>query len=196
MPMFEFVAVVVTLTAVYLTTREVIWCWPLGLISVTMYAAVFYEAKLYADMGLQGLYFILSVYGWWSWARGSSEERRLEVSRAPWSARVTLSVIGAGAAGLLGVTLSHLTDASLPFMDSALTSFSIVAQFMAARKWIENWMLWIIVDLFYVGMFLYKQLFLTAGLYAAFLVLAALGLASWRRSLVAAETGASGDAPR
>jgi len=186
MPTFELVAVMVTLTAVYLTAREVIWCWPLGLVSVTMYAVVFYEAKLYADMGLQALYFALCLYGWRSWARGGHDQRHLEVSTATWLTRFSLLGAGTAAALLLGFTLSRYTDASLPFMDSALTSFSIVAQFMAARKWIENWLLWIAVDVFYVGMFVYKDLFLTAALYAAFLVLAAVGLASWRRSLAGA----------
>ncbi len=91
--------------------------------------------------------------------------------------------IGALGGVFLGQTLSRFTDASLPFMDSALTSFSIVAQWMQTRKLLETWLLWLAVDLFYVGMFLYKGLYLTSGLYAVFLYLAVLGFLQWRRSL-------------
>lgn len=179
----ELVAVVVTLAAVYLTTRQIIWCWPLGMVSVTLYALVFYNAKLYADMGLQALYFGLAIYGWWAWLHGSKKHGALEVSLASNRARIVLVAIGAVAGVLLGYTLSRLTDASLPFMDSMLTSFSIVAQWMQTRKLLEAWLVWLAVDVFYVGMFLYKGLNPTAGLYAVFLCLAVLGFVEWRRSM-------------
>jgi nicotinamide mononucleotide transporter len=179
----ELVAVVVTLAAVYLTTRQIIWCWPLGMVSVTLYALVFYNAKLYADMGLQALYFGLAVYGWWAWLHGSEDHGKLEVSMTSNRAKIMLATIGALAGILLGSALSRLTDASLPFMDSILTSFSIVAQWMQTRKLLESWLVWLAVDVFYVGMFLYKGLYPTAGLYAVFLFLAVLGFVEWRRSM-------------
>lgn len=179
----ELVAVVVTLAAVYLTTRQIIWCWPLGMVSVTLYALVFYNAKLYADMGLQALYFGLAIYGWWAWLRGSEDHGKLEVSMTSNRAKIMLATIGALAGILLGSALSRLTDASLPFMDSILTSFSIVAQWMQTRKLLESWLVWLAVDVFYVGMFLYKGLYPTAGLYAVFLFLAVLGFVEWRRSM-------------
>ena len=179
----ELLAVVVTLVAVYLTTRQVIWCWPLGMVSVTLYALVFYNAKLYADMGLQALYFGLAIYGWWAWLHGGEEHGGLEVSLTSNRARIMLVAIGALAGIVLGQTLSRLTDASLPFMDSILTSFSIVAQWMQTRKLLEAWLVWLAVDVFYVGMFLYKGLYPTAGLYAVFLGLAVLGFIEWRRSM-------------
>lgn len=188
MSAFEIIAVVVTLAAVYLTTRQVIWCWPLSLLSVSLYAVVFFEAKLYADMGLQGVYFVLSLYGWWAWLRGGRDHTTLEVSTATGSTRLAALAIGTAFGLALGTLLDQFTDASLPFMDSTLTSFSLVAQFMATRKLLENWIVWVAVDIFYVGMFIYKDLYLTAGLYAAFLVLAASGFAQWKRSM--AERGA------
>ena len=178
----ELLAVVVTLGAVYLTTRQKIWCWPLGMISVVLYASVFYQARLYADMGLQALYFALAIYGWWAWLRGGEDHDELRVSLLSNRSRVVLVSIGALGGILLGQTLSRFTDASLPFMDSALTSFSIVAQWMQTRKLLETWLVWLAVDLFYVGMFLYKGLYLTSGLYAIFLYLAVLGFVQWRRS--------------
>ena len=180
----EFVAVVLTLLAVFLTARQVIWCWPLAMVSVTLYAVVFFRAKLYADMGLQALYFGLAIYGWWAWLHGGEEHGELQVTLASTRTRVLLAFLGAAAGILLGQTLSRHTDASLPFMDSVLTSFSIVGQWMQTRKLLEAWLVWLGVDIFYVGMFLFKGLYLTAGLYAVFLVLAIMGFLSWRRSMV------------
>lgn len=172
-----------TLVAVYLTARQIIWCWPLGLVSVTLYAVVFYQAKLYADMGLQALYFGLAVYGWWAWLHGGEDHGELRVTRTPRAMGLTLAAIGLVAGVALGQTLNRLTDASLPFMDSLLTSFSIVAQWMQTRKKLEAWLIWLAVDVFYVGMFLYKGLYPTAGLYAVFLYLALLGYMEWKRSM-------------
>ena len=179
----ELVAVVLTLLAVYLTARQILWCWPLAMVSVTLYAVVFYQAKLYADMGLQALYFGLAIYGWWAWRHGGEDHGELQVTLASTKMKLLLAGTGAVAGILLGQTLSRFTDASLPFMDSALTSFSIVGQWMQTRKLLEAWLVWLGVDVFYVGMFLYKGLFLTAGLYAVFLILAIMGFLSWRRSM-------------
>lgn len=180
---FEWVAVVVTLAAVWLTTRQIIWCWPLGLVSVTLYAVVFYQARLYADMGLQGIYFVLSIYGWWAWLHGGEARSELKVTLASWRLRGVLLAIGAVSSAGLGWLLSRWTDASLPFMDSALTSFSLVAQWMMTRKLLDSWLAWIAIDVFYVGMFVYKELYPTAGLYAVFLLLAAMGYAEWKRTM-------------
>lgn len=179
----ELIAVLLTLVAVYLTTRQVLWCWPLGMVSVTLYAAVFYDARLYADMGLQGLYFALAAYGWWAWLHGGEHQGELHVSLTPGRMRVALLVAAAIGGVLLGQVLNRFTDASLPFMDSMLTSVSIAAQWMQTRKLLESWLVWLAVDVLYVGMFLYKQLFLTAGLYAVFLGLAVMGFMEWRRSM-------------
>ena len=179
----ETIAVVVTLVAVYLTTRQIVWCWPLGMVSVSLYAIVFFQAKLYADMGLQGLYFVLAAYGWWAWLRGGVDRGELPVSRTSVRAGILLLIGGAVGGVLLGQALSRFTDASLPFLDSLLTSFSVAAQWMQTRKLLEAWLVWLAVDVLYVGMFVYKDLYPTAALYAVFLGLAAFGYASWRRSL-------------
>lgn len=180
----EFVAVGLTLLAVYLTTRQVIWCWPLGMVSVALYAGVFYRAQLYAEVGLQGLYFGLSAYGWWAWRFAGDERGELAVTVGPARLHIRLLVIGALAGAALGGALSRFTNASLPFMDAMLAAFSMVAQWLQTRKVLQAWLLWIALDVFYVGMFLYKGLYPTAGLYAAFLYLATLGYIEWRRSMV------------
>jgi nicotinamide mononucleotide transporter len=153
------------------------------MISVVLYAVVFFQAKLYADMGLQALYFALAVYGWWAWLHGGEDHGELRVSLASRRMRWSLAASGLIAGVVLGQTLDRFTDASLPFMDSLLTSFSIIAQWMQTRKKLEAWLVWLAVDVFYVGMFLYKGLYPTAGLYAVFLYLALLGFMEWKRSM-------------
>lgn len=179
----EVAAVAFGVAAVWLTTRENVWCWPLGLVNVALSALVFYEARLYADTGLQAVYFALCLYGWYGWVRGGPGGEALAVSRTPRRWLATFAVAGATTAVLLGLGLRRYTDASLPFWDSATTAFSLVAQAMQTRKWIENWPVWIVVDVVYVGMYASKALFLMAGLYLVFLVLAVIGLRQWRRSL-------------
>ncbi len=142
----ELVAVVLTLLAVYLTVRQIIWCWPLAMVSVTLYAAVFYDARLYADMGLQSLYLGLAAYGWWAWSHGGEDHGELEVSLTSRRTRVVLVLVATLGGILLGQTLTHFSNASLPFMDSMLTSFSIAAQWMQTQKLLESWLAWLAVD--------------------------------------------------
>jgi nicotinamide mononucleotide transporter len=169
--------------SVWLTARQHISCWPIGLVNVTLSGIVFVEAKLYADAGLQAVYFVLCAYGWWAWLHGGEGHGPLVVERAP---RRMLALGGlAGVAGLfaLGAFFSTATDAALPWLDSTLTAFSLVAQWLMTRKWIENWAVWICVDVAYVGMYELKLLHGMALLYALFLVLCVIGRRSWAASL-------------
>ena len=172
--------------AVWLTTRESVWCWPTGLLNVTLSALVFLHSRLYGSAVLQLVYVALCLYGWHEWLHGGRDEGRLGVSRtpAPWLAGLA---IGGGAFALgLGLFLRYLTNAALPFWDASMTAFSLVAQWMTTRKWVENWLVWIPVDAVYVGMYLSQRLHAYAGLYAVFLVLAVLGYREWSRSLALA----------
>jgi nicotinamide mononucleotide transporter len=179
----ETLAAITGAIAVWLSTRENILSWPIALVNVALYAFVFFQTKLYADMGLQGVYFALSLYGWYEWLHGGANRAPLHVSRTPRTFLIGLPLFGAAGAFVLGSLLRRYTDASLPFLDSALTSYSLVAQYMMTRKWLENWALWIVLDAIYVGMFVYKSLPTTAILYAVFFVLAIMGHMRWRRSL-------------
>jgi nicotinamide mononucleotide transporter len=183
---YEAAGVAFGVVAVWLTVRENVWCWPLGIVNVVLSAVVFAQAKLYADMGLQVVYVALCLYGWWAWLHGGAGEGPLVVSRTPGAAGAALAAGGAAFAGALGHFLRSQTDASLPFLDASTASFSLVAQWMQTRKWIESWVVWIVVDAVYVGMYVVKGLFLMAGLYGVFLALAVAGLVAWRRSLAGA----------
>ena len=184
---WEILAVIFGIASVYLSTREHIWSWPTGIVNVSLYFVVFLEAKLYADMGLQVVYLILSVYGWYEWLYGGENRTELHVSRVTRSLGVRLAVMGIVGAALLGTALARFTDAALPYLDSATTTTSLVAQWMMTRKILENWAVWVVVDVVYIGMFIFKHLYLTAGLYAVFLVLAASGYIQWKRSLAERE---------
>ncbi len=180
---FELFAAVVGAISVYLSVRQNIWSWPTGIVNVLAYTVVFFQEKLYADMGLQVIYAVLSVYGWYEWLHGGENKTELHVTKTNGRLAGMLTAIGlVGFAGL-GVILSKTTDAALPFMDSFLSSTSLVAQWMMTRKKLENWLVWIFVDVLYVGMFIYKHLYVTAGLYVVFLFLAARGYIDWRRSM-------------
>ena len=186
MSSLELFAAVLGALSVYLSVRQNIWSWPTAIVNVVVYALVFYRARLYADMGLQVIYALLSLYGWYEWLYGGEDRTALQVSRTTSELAGRLAVIGLAGAGALGLLLRGATDAALPFLDSFLSSTSLVAQWMMTRKKVENWLVWIGVDVLYVGMFTYKHLYITAVLYLVFLVLAFRGWIDWRRSLESA----------
>ena len=179
----ELVAALIGAISVWLSVRQNIWSWPTAIVNVVLYSIVFYEAKLYADMGLQVVYAVLSVYGWYEWLYGGAGRTELRVTRTGVRIGAVLALIAAVGSVLLGTALHRGTDAALPYMDASLSSTSLVAQWMMTRKLLENWLVWIAVDVLYVGMFVFKGLYLTAGLYAVFLALAVQGYLGWRRSM-------------
>jgi nicotinamide mononucleotide transporter len=180
---FEIVGVLTGVLGVWLTTRQKIWCWPIGLVSVFSFIVVFFHAKLYGAMALQGVYVGLITYGWYSWLHGGESHGLLRVSRVPRRLAVVLLAIGAAASGLAGYWLRTQTDHALPYVDGFTTSFSLVAQWMQAKKYLENWLFWVVVDVVYIGMSLSQGLTLTAGLYAVYVGLALMGFRGWRRSM-------------
>ena len=179
----EVIAAVFGIISVFLSTRQNIWSWPTAIVNVALYAVVFYQGRLYGQMALQPVYFGLSVYGWYQWLHGGEQHAKLEVSRASPRLLVTLAVVNLVTWLALAAILRR-TDAALPWLDALLTTTSLVAQWMMTRKILENWLLWIAVDVVYVPMFFSQKLYATALLYAAFLVLAAMGYVEWRRSIV------------
>lgn len=179
----EIAATVFGLVSVYLTTRQSIWCWPTGLVMVSLYVVIFFHAKLYSDTLLQVVYIFVQFYGWFHWRRGGGPAGELPVSRlTPRGWLGWLLVSGVGSV-LLGTGMARWTDAAFPYADAAITALSLVAQWLMARKVLENWHFWIAVDILAIGVYLGKSLYLTTGLYAVFLALCVLGLVEWHRSL-------------
>jgi len=182
----EAVGFVTGVVCVWLYTRENVWSWPIGLLNALLFVVVFFQARLYADAGLYVIYAVLSVYGWYQWLRGGTEQSALEISRVtPRAALVLLGLVVVGVAGL-ATGLATYTDAALPFWDSLTTAMSLAGQWMLAKKLFENWLVWITVDVIYVGVYIARELYLTAGLHGIYLGLAILGYFAWRNSMRAA----------
>ena len=152
MSLIEVIGVLTGLGYVVFAIRESAWCWPSGIVSAIAYVIVFYAARLPGQAALQAILGGVCAYGWWSWSRGASASP-LVVSRAR---PAVLAAVGAGiAVGTLGVglLLRHSTESVLPFWDGGLFAASLVAQWMAARKWLENWLAWIGVNVVSIGVF-------------------------------------------
>lgn len=183
MSTLEAVAVVFGIVSVWLSVREHVVSWPTALVSVSLYFFVFKSARLYADMGLQVFYAAISLYGWYHWLFGGANRSELRVSRAPRAVWIALPFGWAAGALALGTLLHRTTDAALPYIDSALTVGSLLAQWMMTRKYLENWAIWVGLDIAYVAVFLNRDLKLTAFLYVVYGILAWRGLVEWKRSL-------------
>ncbi|MFG6403822.1 MULTISPECIES: nicotinamide riboside transporter PnuC [unclassified Microbacterium] len=168
------------LACVALAARRNVWNYPIGIANNLVFLVVFGSAGLYAAAGLQLVYLAFAVHGWWRWTRGV-EHDRFYVARTP--ARGWVWLIGAGLVGavVLWWVLSSFTDSPLPLADAATTSASLVAQYLLNRKRIENWYVWIAVDIAFVGLAVATGLWITAALYLVFIALCAYGLTSWRR---------------
>jgi nicotinamide mononucleotide transporter len=180
----ELVGALTAALGIWLTTRRLLICWPVVLISIFIYMVVFFRAGLFSDALLQVFFVVFTIYGWWNWWRGVREEGEVRVVPLALPSMATALVLGLAGSFLLG-TLAKRLHAALPYLDAVLMSYSLVANWWQARKHIANWWLWIIVDVVYVGEYLYKDLWPTALLYAAFVPLAALGLRDWRREAAA-----------
>lgn len=168
---------------VYLNTRQNVLGWFFGIINAVLYAAVFWQVRLYADMGLQGYYFLTSIYGWWMWKFGGKSHDGVRVTQTPVKLYPLFVFIFIAATLSWGFLLGKFTNGTLTYADSALTIASLIAQWMMARKYLENWIIWIVADVCYVAMYFYKDLHLTAILYFVFLVLAVMGYIQWKRDL-------------
>jgi nicotinamide mononucleotide transporter len=185
----EIAGFVTTVVGIWLTTRRTLLCWPVVLAADLIYLIVFYRARLLSDSLLQLFFVAFTLYGWWHWWRGVREEGQVRV--VPLAVRSLLIALLVGAAGSFALgEIAKRLNAALPFLDAALTSYSLVASWWQARKHSANWWLWIVVDLAYIGEYLYKDLRATALLYAILVALAALGLRDWRRAEAAAQTAA------
>jgi nicotinamide mononucleotide transporter len=182
----EAVAVLFGIVSVYLSTRQNIWSWPTALINVALFSALFLKSGLYSDTGLQVVYFGLSIYGWYEWLYGGADRTAISVSHTTRRTWITVCIIGAIMWLVLGAITSRLPGTALPYVDAATTTISLIAQWMMTRKLIENWLIWIAVDVLYVGMFVFKGLYLTAFNYGIYLALAVLGYIAWKKSLAAA----------
>lgn len=185
MQTIEFFALVFGIIAVYFNTKEIVWGWPTGIVGVALSAIIFYDARLYADLALHVVYFILGFYGWYQWLYGGKNQSVRKVSTLSHMSLIWLVFLAAVGTVLIGYFFDSYTDADLAYWDAFTTSYSLVGQYMLAKKKIENWILWLVVDAFAAGIYLYKDLYMLALLYFLYLGLATYGFINWRKSMLA-----------
>jgi nicotinamide mononucleotide transporter len=178
----EVIGTILGVTGVALMIRQNIWAWPVGLVQVTVYSWVFFHAKLYSDAILQGFFFVIQAYGWWHWLRGGTRERPLPVTRLSAAGIAGYVALGGAATVGWGRFMATTTDAALPFHDAFILVFSLIAQWLQARKKLECWPGWLAVNTVAIGVFWAKDLRITAGLYVLFWMMALWGWLAWRRA--------------
>jgi nicotinamide mononucleotide transporter len=191
MTLTEVLGFITGAACVWLTVKENVWNWPVGIANSVFFIILFFNARLFADMALQVVYVVLGFLGWYWWLRGGKNKTELPISRASFA---RLAVLAASvAAGTWGLTLylRSINDAA-PFLDALTTTLSLAAQFLLTRKHIENWLVWITADVIYIGLYAYKSLYLTSILYIIFLTMCVIGLRAWRATYRVARTPAAG----
>lgn len=182
MSSLEITAVFFGIANMLLIIRRSVWNYPLALVMVSLYALIFWQTKLYSDAGLQVFFFVINLLGWATWYRHEAEDGEIIVSEMSPEDR-TLWIIGSFAAVLAWGTVMHqLTDGSVPYLDAAVAMLSVAAQILMIRRKVESWHWWIVVNVISIGLYTYKHLYLTAGLYILLLILAVIGLKSWKKA--------------
>ena len=181
----EILGVITSLIYLYFSVKQHIWLWPFGIISSAFFIYIFYTNRFYADMSLQVYYLLISIYGWFHWARGTRriDSDKLPVTRVRLLTSIILLIIFILLWILIAILLIHLTDSDVPWGDAFITAGSIIATWMLARKILEHWIIWIIVDAVSVGMYLYKDMYPTVFLYFIFTVIAVIGFYKWKSDM-------------
>lgn len=175
----EWIAAALGLANISLLVRRSVWNYPFGMAMVALYGVVFFDARLYGESGLQLFFFAAQAWGWFLWVRAGGGRDGVPVSWLSTSSRVAWAMATAVLALNLGWMMHRFTDASLPYADAAIAGASIAAQILLAFRRIENWLLWIAIDVASIAVYVTKGLWPTAALYVVFLGMSALGLWEW-----------------
>lgn len=182
MTLVEILAVAFGVIYVVLAAKESIWCWPAAVISVGLYIYLCIKVQLYAETALQVFYLVMAFYGWWVWAHGKHKNDKRVIITWPLKYHAAnIAVSGAITLGL-GYILGYYTEAKNPFIDSFTTVFALVATFMVARKVLENWLYWIVIDAVSIYLYASRELYLTALLFLAYTIIALVGYLSWKKA--------------
>ena len=179
MSAWEAVAVVLGVAYLLLAMRESLWCWYAAFISTAIFLVLFWEVSLLMESALQVYYLAMAAYGWWQWQHGSGGQTELAISR--WGSRQHLAALCAVLliSAVSGSLLQHYTGAALPYLDSFTTWGSVLTTWMVARKILENWLYWLVIDSVSIYLYLDRELYLTAALFALYLVIVMFGYRKW-----------------
>jgi nicotinamide mononucleotide transporter len=178
----EIFGVLTGAVCVLLAAKENILTWPIGIVNNVLFFVMFWRNRLYADACLQIFYIVIAIYGWWRWSHMGIGETALPVRNTSRRLTIVLIALMPVAWAAIYQLLHHYTDSNVPAGDSLATVLSLGAQYMAGRKLLENWLVWILVDVISVALFIYKHLYLTAFLYAAFIAMCVAGYQAWRQT--------------
>ena len=183
----EIVAFVLALAMVVLNMRVDPIAWPLAIVSSLLYFALFWNSRLYGDASLQIFFAIVALWGWWQWLRGTQADgSALRVRAMDRHGRLWLIAVLALAWPATGLFLKSFTNTDVPWWDAFPTAASVIGQWLLGRKYLENWLAWIVVNLVSVGLFAYKGLWLTTLLYSLFIAMSFVGWRAWRRLMTPA----------
>ena len=170
---------------VWLLVSQNIWNWPIGIANNLVYGLIFFQARLYADMTIQIVFALVSVYGWISWLRGNTTSGGFPITRTPLGLALACLAIGVTGTWAWSLVLARIND-SAPLLDALTAVMSLIAQYLMTRKFLENWTIWIVVDIISVGLYTSRHLYLTAVLYAIYIAMCVVGAIEWKRSMRAA----------
>lgn len=179
----EVIGTIVGLVYLWLEYKASIYLWIASIIMPAIYIVVYYDAGLYADFGINIYYLGAAVYGWLVWRFGnkSKAQKELPITQMPMKSWLKVSMVYIVAQLLIAWILIEYTDSNVPWWDAFTTALSVVGMWMLARKYLEQWWVWIVVDVVCVGLYIYKELFFTAGLYAFYAIIAIFGWLNWKR---------------
>ena len=177
----EIAGAVLGLIQIVLLVRRSVWNFPVAMIMVSLIGFTLFEARLYSESGLQAFFFVVNALGWYQWSRVRGDDSAVPVGWMSTAARLQWAAITVLLSVSLGWVMQRFTNAALPFADSAVTGASIAAQLLLNNRKIENWVLWVAIDVVSIELYLYRDLFFLAVLYVAFLVISVIGLRQWSR---------------
>lgn len=178
----ETIAVILGIAYLLFAMRENSLCWYCAFISTGIYIWIFGDVSLYMESGLNAYYMVMAVYGWYQWQRGGNNAEGIKLNC--WALKNHVVAIGMVffLSAISGYLLSQNTDARMPYIDSFTTWGSVITTFMVARKVLENWIYWIVIDAVSIFLYIDRELYQTVGLYSIYLVLAVIGYIAWRKA--------------
>ena len=184
MSTLEIIATITGIIAVTLQAKEKILAWPFAIVSVTILAYIFFFQKLYSDFGLHIIYIFLNIFGWLMWSQKENTQKVTPTLVMNWSQIKIASAITLVCTLTLGYIMDNNTDADVPYFDAFTTCGSLVAQYLLAKKYLQNWSFWIAVDLVAIPLYLYKELYLVAFLFFVYLGICVYGYLAWKKKII------------
>lgn len=183
----EIIGFITALFSIYLQIKQKAAYWPVSMLMVSLYIAIYYNSKFYADMSLQFYYLFVSVFGWYFWVSGkrkSISKKKITVAQTTKRQKLSLLLLTIVFFGTISFVLKNYTDSPIPYWDALTTAISFTATWLLAKKYIENWLLWLVANPISVGLYIYRELYLTAILFIILSFLAVVGYLQWKKDLL------------